>query len=235
MNPWDWIVDETREAERVPSWRDLHHFMRAVRRSYRKDRWAVQPRLVGVWSENNTVNGILAPVLHEYGVTFLSLHGYGSSTKVHEGVDLSLRDADRQRLVLYVGGWDCSDLHMRDEGLPNRLAKYGGRIEVRRTALTEDLIRSGHLPSFRAKTTGSRYGWFSRRYGKCAESWTRCSRASSVPSSGRGLRPRSRGVFGNDVKWPRQPSANLRKPLCGDYWEPSEGMLWWPKVKNSVR
>jgi hypothetical protein len=114
----------------------------------------------------HTVKGILAPVLHECGVTFLSLHGYGSSTKVQEEADLSLRDVDRERLVLYVGDWDCAGLYMSEEDLPNRLAKYGGRIEVRRTALTEDLIRWGHLPSFRAKTTGPRYGWFSRRYGE---------------------------------------------------------------------
>jgi hypothetical protein len=171
MIPWDWIVDETREAERVPSWRDLHHFMRVLRRAYRKDRWALQPRLVEVWSEKDTVKGILAPVLHEYGVTFLSLHGYGSSTKVHEEADLSLRDVDRERLVLYVGDFDPSGLHMSEVDITRRLEEYGAEaFTITRVALTraDTLV----LTSFPAsdKRKDPRYPWFVRNYGdRCWE------------------------------------------------------------------
>jgi hypothetical protein len=68
--PWDWIVDETREPERVSSWANPQAFMSTVKRAYRKDFWALQPRRVEVWSEKGTVRGTVAPVLDEYGVTF---------------------------------------------------------------------------------------------------------------------------------------------------------------------
>lgn len=68
MIPWEWIVDEAREMEREPSWRDPAAYVRAVRRSYRRDFWAQQPHRVEVWSEKGTVRGTLKPVIDEYGV-----------------------------------------------------------------------------------------------------------------------------------------------------------------------
>lgn len=61
--PWEWIVDETRAAERYASWEDPQEFMNSVRRAYRKDLWADQMERVEVWSEKGTVRGTLGPVL----------------------------------------------------------------------------------------------------------------------------------------------------------------------------
>jgi len=35
--PWEWVVDETREAERISAWDDPQDFASAVIRSYRRD------------------------------------------------------------------------------------------------------------------------------------------------------------------------------------------------------
>ena len=35
--PWEWIVDETRELERVSTWDNPEQYARAVARSYRRD------------------------------------------------------------------------------------------------------------------------------------------------------------------------------------------------------
>jgi hypothetical protein len=48
--PWEWIVDETRELERVAAWDDPEAYTRAVIRSYRRDYWNQQPVRVEVWS-----------------------------------------------------------------------------------------------------------------------------------------------------------------------------------------
>src|SRR5207249_11850843 len=37
--PWEWIVDETRELERVSTWDNPAQYARAVARSYRRDFW----------------------------------------------------------------------------------------------------------------------------------------------------------------------------------------------------
>src|SRR5439155_5615795 len=81
--PWTRIVDETREAERAPTSEDPDDYARTVQRAYRRDRWALQPRRVEVWSEKGTVRGTLAPILEAYGVTFRVMHGYGSATALY--------------------------------------------------------------------------------------------------------------------------------------------------------
>jgi hypothetical protein len=48
---WSWIVDETRELERVSTWSNPDEYARAVATSYRRDFWDQQPCRVEVWSE----------------------------------------------------------------------------------------------------------------------------------------------------------------------------------------
>jgi hypothetical protein len=169
--PWAWIVDETREPERVPSWDDPDQFALVVQRSYRRDRWAQQPRRLEVWSEKGTVRGTLAPVLDKYGVTFRVMHGYSSATVLNQVAD-ETRDSENPLLVLYVGDWDPSGMHMSEVDLPKRLAEYGGSVEIQRVALNEEDIVNRGLPSFDAitKTKDPRYKWFVRKYGhRCWE------------------------------------------------------------------
>jgi hypothetical protein len=57
--PWDWIVDETRSIERVPTWDNPEQYARTVARSYRRDFWNQQPHRVQVWSDKGTVRGLV--------------------------------------------------------------------------------------------------------------------------------------------------------------------------------
>jgi hypothetical protein len=82
--PWEWIVDETRSLEKVSTWDNPEQYARAVARSYRRDFWNQQPVRCEVWSEKGTVRGVLAPVLHKYGVGFRVMHGFASATAVHD-------------------------------------------------------------------------------------------------------------------------------------------------------
>jgi len=166
--PWHWIVDETREAERVNAWKNPAAYFETVRRAYRRDRWTRQKYHVEVWSEKGTVRGTLAPVLDEYGVTFRVMHGYGSATVVHDIAE-EIRRSDKPWVPFYVGDWDMSGLHMSEVDLPDRLARYGARVEIVRVALTADqIIADPTLPSFRAvekkgnakKKGDARYDWF---------------------------------------------------------------------------
>jgi hypothetical protein len=165
--PWEWIVDETREAERVAAWTDLTEFGEVVRKSYRRSRWKDQPRQVEVWSEKGTVRGTLRPVLDEYGVTFRVMHGYGSATAVNQVAEES-RGLERPLLALYCGDHDCSGSHMSEADLPDRLGEYAGHVEVERVALVQSHLAG--LPSFPAKRSDPRYDWYVERYGnRCWE------------------------------------------------------------------
>jgi hypothetical protein len=144
--PWEWIVDETRAIERVPTWADPDAYARCVAEIYRRDFWDQQPHRVQVWSEKGTVRGVLAPVLDHYAVGFLPVHGFSSATAAHE---IAEDDDGRELIVLYVGDFDPSGLYMSEMDLPARFAKYNGHhITLKRIALTIDQLQG--LPSFPA-------------------------------------------------------------------------------------
>ncbi|MCX6544419.1 MAG: hypothetical protein NTV05_08390 [Acidobacteria bacterium] len=167
--PWAWITDETREPTRVSAWEDPAAYVEAVKRSYRRDRWIDQSAWLEVWSEKATIAGTIAPVLRDYGVTLRVFHGYGSSTAVHQVAD-ETAGAGRVLTAFYVGDWDPSGLHMSEVDLPDRLAEYGGRVDLQRLALVEDDTR-GDLPCFSAdsKTLDPRHSWFVKHFG--AQCW----------------------------------------------------------------
>jgi hypothetical protein len=166
--PWEWVVDETREAERPSTWANPERFIPVVMQSYRRDRWDQQPRRVEVWAEKGTVRGTLAPVLAQYGVTFRVMHGHGSATALHDAAEETQADS-LPRIILYVGDWDPSGMHMSEVDIPTRLARYGGDVEVLRVALAGDEVdpHRSTLPSFPAanKKADRRCTWFRAHYG----------------------------------------------------------------------
>jgi hypothetical protein len=165
--PWRWIVDETREVEQAPQWRDAAAFGRSVARQYRRDRWTDQSRRVEVWSEKGTIRGTLAPVLEKFGLAFRVMHGYGSATALHDAAADSYGEKTLE--VLYLGDWDPSGLHMSEIDIPTRIGKYNGYVKLVRLAITK-IDTKADLPSFDAHTKvgDKRYRWFRERYG------TRC-------------------------------------------------------------
>jgi hypothetical protein len=198
--PWEWIVDESRPDGHVAQWQDLPAYLRTVERSFRLDYWTQQPFRIQVWSEKATVSGILSPVLHEYGVDWCYIHGYNSATKVHEKAEESLRDA-RQLIVLYVGDHDCSGMNMSEYDLPRRLARYGGRVRLRRIALTAADCAAMPTLKFPANRTDSRYRWYVERYG--VDCWELDAMNAST------LRARVREVIRAYIEWPTWERCQL--------------------------
>lgn len=163
--PWEWIVDETREAERIHTWSSPSAIIEAAVCGYRRNYWMEQPNWVEVWSEKGTVRGVLRPILDRYGVTFRVMHGFGSATAVNDLAEETQR-ADKPLTIFYVGDWDPSGLYMSKADLPGRIARYGGKCSIKRVALTAADI-GPDLPSFEAETKSNdpRYKWFVDRYG----------------------------------------------------------------------
>ncbi|HZR88433.1 MAG TPA: hypothetical protein VFB02_16620 [Bradyrhizobium sp.] len=165
--PWEWIVDETRELERVSTWDNPAQFVRCVARSYRRDFWQQQPVRVEVWSEKGTVRGVLQPVLDEYGVGFRVMHGFGSATIIN---DVAQDDDGRLLIILYIGDFDPSGLWMSENDIPERLRRYGGNhVSIKRIALTRnDRTALGRRPAFNVKDKKKdpRAPWFRKNYGQ---------------------------------------------------------------------
>jgi hypothetical protein len=166
--PWEWIVDETREAERPNTWQDPAHYMRAVLRSYRRDLWTSQPAWIEICSEKGTVRGTIPPLLDKYAITLRVMHGHGSATALYDAAADTIT-AGKRLTILYVGDRDPSGMHMSEIDIPERIARYGGDVEIIRVAITEDDVTSG-LPLFDAKHTDTRCSWYVGRYGRaCCE------------------------------------------------------------------
>lgn len=170
--PWEWVVDETREAERIATWSSPEAIIKAAMRGYRADYWAAQPEWVEVWSEKGTVRSTLAPVLKEYGVTCRVMHGFGSATSLHDIAE-ETASSDKWLTVLYVGDWDPSGMQMSEVDLPRRLERYDGCATIKRVALNfMDVLPGTKLPSFEveSKAKDPRYKWFVENYGhRCWE------------------------------------------------------------------
>lgn len=168
--PWEWVVDETREVEAVSTWRNPEQILDVAAETYKRDLWSDQPIRLEVWSEKGTVRGVIQPVLREFRIPFRVHHGFSSATAIHDAAQESLSDS-RPFVALYLGDWDPSGMGMSVLDLPERIERYGGRIQLDRIAITEEDTISG-LPSFHVDTkkTDSRYKWFRNRYGnKCYE------------------------------------------------------------------
>ena len=193
---WDWIVDETRQVERLPAWSDPERFLEVVQQADRKDWWADQPARLLVVSEKSTVVGVLRPVLRAYGVGFLVLHGFGSATALNDLAAFSLADA-RPLHLLYVGDHDPSGRFMSDVDIPERLSRYGGEATLHRLAVSPDQIAAYALPTFSAHTKGrdARYRWFLDRHGA-----TCCELDALDPNV---LRQAVAAAIGAVIDWPR--------------------------------
>lgn len=165
--PWEYVVDESREAERVAQWDNAEQRIKQAVRNYRRDYWQDQECVVEVWSEKGTVRGTLAPVLNKYGVTFRVMHGFASATVMNDIAEMT-QDSDKPLYVLYVGDYDPSGLYMSEVDLPDRLDRYGGEADIERIALTVDDVEDGDLPSFPAsdKTGDPRHNWFVTHHGR---------------------------------------------------------------------
>ena len=168
--PWAWIVDETRDLERVPQWEDPAAYVEAVRRSYRRDLWVQQPQRVEIWSEKGTMRGTLGPVLDRYGVGFRVMHGFSSATVMKDIAEItSAATATAPLRAFYIGDWDPSGMHMSEKDIPDRLTEYGAWVELSRLALTRGDLRRPDLAttSFPAtdKRKDPRYKWFTSEIG----------------------------------------------------------------------
>ena len=166
---WKQVVDGSRMVERPSVWGEPDAIIKAAVRGYRRDYWQDQLTIVEVWAEKSTVQGVLAPVLDEFGVTFRIMKGFGSFTAVRQAAedsnDLAL-DGSKETVALYLGDWDPSGLYMSNTDLPSRLARYGGQWHLQRIAILKQDTR--RLPHFdvTTKSGDARYRWFVERYGQ---------------------------------------------------------------------
>jgi hypothetical protein len=207
---WEWIVDEHRHETRPLTFRDQAEAIRFVKSCYRKDYWPAQPIMVTIWSEKSTVEGILKPMLDEYEVGFLAVHGNNSTSKVRQASDDQIRDG-RPWVILYVGDWDPSGCYMSDVDAPRRTREYGADITIKRVALLPSDVaalselnfdvddkRKAAIAKYRDQVGKRGYDnnkpWFMARYGRD------CMELDAMNSND--LRRRVEAAIQDYIDWP---------------------------------
>lgn len=168
---WHLIVDGSRAINRAHSWKNPEGLIKAAVSQYRRNNWQDQPSLVEVWSEKSTIEGVLSPVLNEYGVTFRVMKGFSSFTSLRQAAEDSIFIQEGQQgVALYLGDWDPSGLSMSERDIPERLDRYGSRWSFERIAVTQ--TDTEDLPSFdlNTKAKDPRAPWFRENFGaRCYE------------------------------------------------------------------
>jgi hypothetical protein len=162
--PYDWLADNTRWMRKPTSYSSLEHALQLTAETYRRALWHNQAVYVEVWLEKDALSGVLFEVTSAWDVPLMVTRGYPSLTFMHSAAE-AIRDKRRPTHLYYFGDYDPSgvDIPVKVEAELRRLAPKA-EIHFTRVAVTEDQIRSLHLPTRPTKTTDSR----SKTFGKAS-------------------------------------------------------------------
>ena len=165
--PWEWIVDGSRSGHtyNYGGWQSPAHYAETITQvnDYRKDYWAAQPKTVQVWSEKETIAGVVEPVLQKWAVDFQNFRGFNSASNLYNEAQRSARSTKPVN-ALYLGDFDPSGMYMSEVDLPRRLLIYGGDVHIHRVALRRE-DTSGMLGhAVEEKSKDARINWWHQRH-----------------------------------------------------------------------
>jgi len=161
---FDRIIDDTRKAEKTPSWNSIKEILIAAVDQYRSDWWRDQSRHVEVWLEKRALQRIFYPITNDYDVYLCTGGGYQSWSQVWEARARFLTRKDLNVTILYFGDLDPSGKDMPRD-IRDRLEILGIDVDVIEVALTKDDILQYNLPRNPTKKNDSRHVWYKNKYG----------------------------------------------------------------------
>ncbi len=140
--PFGWITDEGRRAHWPTVDRSPSSALDFLAYTYRRDPWQFPgaPK-VEIWTESESIAGVLMPLRDQYAVPIFPLKGQGSETFVWNAADAYA--AGRRIVVLYAGDYDPAGLQIGVQ-LEGKLRQYAARdveIDFRRVAIDDDQAR----------------------------------------------------------------------------------------------
>ena len=165
--PFNKIVDDTREAEKTPSWDNIEAIMTAAVEQYRSDWWENQPYYVEVWLEKRALRRIFLPITNSYDVHLCIGGGYQSWPMIWQGKNRfrnRLENHNNKVIILYFGDLDPSGKDMARD-IQTRFSLLGIGAEVVEVALTRRDIEQYKLPRNPMKPLDSRNKWYIKKYG----------------------------------------------------------------------
>jgi hypothetical protein len=155
--PYEWIVDDTRWAQKPDTFSCLDDAVAAWRDSYQRELWDGQPSYVEVWCEKHALSGVLSPVTSKWHVPLLLSHGFFSTTCLHDRGEI-MEDQDRPVTIYYVGDHDPSGVDIERNAAAEMRERHapGADLTVKRLAVTPDQIVEYGLQTRPTKPKDSR-------------------------------------------------------------------------------
>lgn len=155
---WNWIVDNSRWRRGPTTWRSLRDSLDFWARNFRLDYWQKQRHDIEVWTESDSIAGVIAPVTDEFGIDISPARGHSSISFARSAV--AQWDGDpRIQVVLYVGDFDPSGLSIARE-LEAKLRRYAddadiGGLEFWKLGITPKQIKELELQGHQFTSTRS--------------------------------------------------------------------------------
>lgn len=161
---FDSIIDDTREAEKTPSWESIEDILNAAIDQFRSYWWRDQPYHVEVWLEKRALRRIFYPITNEYDVYLCTGGGYQSWSEVWAARARFLARKGSDLKILYFGDLDPSGKDMPRD-IRDRFKTLGFDVDVIEVALTKNDIMEYDLPTNPTKKKDSRQDWYTKKYG----------------------------------------------------------------------
>ena len=154
--PWDWILDYSRAMRRPRSHNSVSEAIKDCSRFYRKNIWKDLDVQVEIWSEKETLTGVLLQDTWELGVGLYPCRGYPSITFLRS-VALEIEDTWKPTFIYYFGDHDPSGKDIPRKIL-QRLEEFTELAEIhfKQLAITPDQIEAWNLPTRPTKASDSR-------------------------------------------------------------------------------
>jgi hypothetical protein len=162
--PFNSIVDDTREAEKTPSWHSMEEILLAASRQYRSDRWRDQRYYVDVWLEKRALRRIFYPITNFHDVYLCLGGGYQSWSEIWQTRMRYIDNIDKEWIILYFGDLDPSGKDISRD-IRKRFKTLGLDAKIIEVALIKEDIEKYNLPRNPTKKKDSRTPWYIKKFG----------------------------------------------------------------------
>ena len=157
---WHTIVDHTRAAHRAYTNKGIRDALEATNRLYRRAMWDHQPHRVEIWTEKETLTGVLRSAALDWQVGLFPTRGYPSLSFLYDCAE-DIEAAGKPTYIYFLGDHDPSGRDIR-RNVFDRLREFAPTAEIifETLAVTEEQIESMNLSLRPTKETDSRSaGW----------------------------------------------------------------------------
>lgn len=124
---------------------------------YFKNRWENQPYYPEVWIEKKALQGVFQKPCNDMNVALAPCKGYPSLTFLYEASKRFERAQaeGKKTIILYFGDYDASGEDI-PRSIEENFIKFGVPVEVKRIALSKEMVVEMGLPPAPTKSTDSR-------------------------------------------------------------------------------